>query len=211
MYKEERKQETIFLENLTEQLRRKGWTKNQLAKAVGVSATAVTKWYKGEAFPKNSTIDVICRALNVQRGDLLADKTEIPNLSIPAAHPVPILGTICAGNGIDAEESFDGYFFVDNSIRADYCLHIEGDSMKDAGINHGDIAFIRKAYDFLNGGIYAVVYGDNNNAVLKKVYRQDDRILLMPCNQLYEPISVNDCRIVGECIGIYSPRYNTHP
>ena len=84
----------------------------------------------------------------------------------------------------------------------------ECDSMKDAGINHGDIAFLRKSYDFLQGGIYAVVFGDDENAVLKKVYRQGDGLLLMPCNQKYDPISVKDARIVGECIGIYSPRNN---
>ena len=208
MFTEERSQNEIFAENLKELLIRKGMSANQLGKKIGVSATSMSKYMHAVAMPRNDKIDAICRVLNCQRSDLLSDKTQIPNLSIPAAYALPMLGTVCAGDGILAEQNFDGYFFVDNSIRADYCLRIEGDSMKDAGINHGDIVFLRKSYSFLNGGIYAVVFGDDSNAVLKKVYKQGDSLLLMPCNQLYDPITVDDCLIVGECVGVYSHRSN---
>ena len=208
MYKPEKNQDEIFAENLTEIMQRKGISQNQLARMLDISPAAVNKWVRGLSTPRNEKIDRLCRVLNCQRSDLLTDKSAAPNLSVPAARAVPMLGIVSAGKGIDAEENFDGYFFVDNSIRADYCLRVEGDSMKDAGINHGDIAFLRKSYDFLQGGIYAVVFGDDENAVLKKVYRQGDGLLLMPCNQKYDPISVKDARIVGECIGIYSPRNN---
>ena len=210
MYKPEKQQTDIFAENLTNILARKGMSQNQLAQKIGVSAMSVNNWARAISMPRNDKIDVICQILNVQRSDLLTDKTAIPNLTVPAAYPLRILGRICAGDGIDAEENFDGYFFVDNSIRADYCLHVEGDSMKDANINHGDIAFIRKSYSFISGGIYAVVFGEDRIAVLKKVYQQGDNLLLMPCNQRYDPISVpaKDVQTVGECIGVYSPRSN---
>ena len=208
MYKPEKSQTEIFAENLNDILAHKKMSQNQLASKIGISAMSVNKYARGIAMPRNDKIDLMCQALNVQRSDLLTDKASIPNLSIPAAYPLPILGRVCAGDGVLAEENFDGMFFVDNSIRADYCLRVEGDSMKDANIHHGDIAFLRKSYSFLNGGIYAVVFGEDENAVLKKVYKQGDGLLLMPCNQKYDPISVKDCRIVGECIGIYSPRSN---
>lgn len=208
MYQPEKNQDEIFAENLMDIMRRKGISQNQLARMLGITPAAVNKWVRGLSTPRNEKVDKVCQVLNVQRSDLLADKSVIPNLSVPAAYPLPILGRICCGNGVLADENFDGYFFVDNSIRADYCLRVEGDSMKDANIHHGDIAFLRKSYDFLNGGIYAVVFGDDENAVLKKVYRQGEGFLLMPCNQKYDPISVDYCRIVGELIGVYSPRSN---
>jgi len=208
MYKPEKNQNEVFAENLIELLAKRGISQNQLAQKIGVSAMAVGKWARAISTPRNDKIDLICKTLNCQRSDLMTDKSSAPNLSIPAAHPVPILGIVCAGDGKIAEQNFDGYFFVDNSIRADYCLRVEGDSMKDVNIFHGDIAFIRKSYDFLNGGIYAVVFGDDRNAVLKKVYHQGDGLLLMPCNQKYDPIYVDDAVIVGECVGVYSPRTN---
>ena len=208
MYSPEKNQNEIFAENLIDLLAKRGISQNQFAKKIGVSAMAVGKWCRAISAPRNDKLDVICQVLNVQRSDLLTDKSAIPNLSVPAARPVPMLGIICAGDGKIADENFDGYFFVDNSIRADYCLRVEGDSMKDAHIFHGDLAFLKKSYDFLNGGIYAVVFGEDRNAVLKKVYRQGDGLLLMPCNQKYDPIYVDDAIIVGECVGVYSPRNN---
>jgi repressor LexA len=206
MFKPEKEQTAIFAENLRWMLSKRDMSQRDLSRKINVSVQAINRWAKGTGMPSAESMDAICRALNCQRQDLLQDRQTIPNLSVPAAHAVPVLGSICAGNGILAEQNFDGYFFVDNSIRADYCLHVEGDSMKEAGINHGDIAFIRKSYDLLDGEIYAVVFGENESAVLKKVYRQGEGLLLMPCNQRYAPLYVDDARIVGECIGVYHPR-----
>ena len=206
----EKSQLEVFSQNLKRIMKDKDLSQNRLAQKLGCSVPTVNSWCQGYTMPRRELMEKLCALLNVKRSDLLTDKSTIPNLSVPAARPVPILGLICAGNGIDAQENFDGYFFVDNSIRADYCLRVEGDSMRNANINHGDIAFIRKSYSFINGGIYAVVFGDDRIAVLKKVYRQGDNLLLMPCNQKYDPISIpaSDVQTVGECIGIYSPRSN---
>lgn len=209
MYQEERSQLEIFSKNLRKVMQDKGISQNGLSRKLGCSVPTVNAWCQGQTMPRRELFEKLCQYLNVSRLDLLTDASEIPNLSVPAAHPLRILGTICAGDGMLAEENFDGYFFVDNSIRADYCLRVEGDSMKDANIFHGDIAFLKKNYDLYDGSIYGVVFGEDNNATLKQVYRQDsDTLILMPCNQKYKPIIVkaSDALIVGECIGVYHPR-----
>ena len=63
----------------------------------------------------------------------------------------------------------------------------------------------RKSFDFLEGRIYGVQFGENRNAVLKKVYRHKDGLLLMPCNDAYKPIIVDDAIICGELVGTYHP------
>ena len=209
MYKQEREQNEVLAENIVRILKQRKMSQNELARQMGMSPTNVNKWCRGLVAPRNDAIEKMCRVLNVSRAELLSDMTAISNLSVPAAYPLSILGTICAGDGIIAEQSFDGYFFVDNSIRADYCLRIEGDSMRDAGIHHADIAFIRKSYSLKDGSIYAVVFGDDNSATLKQVYQQgDDTLVLCPCNPRYSPIVVDvaDALIVGECVGVYHPR-----
>ena len=213
MYTPEKSQTEIFADNLTRLLRAKGISQNALARKIDVSPMSVNSYCRGISMPRNDKIDRMCQVLNITRAELLQDRTAAPNLSVPAAHPVRILGVICAGEGITADENFRSVFFVDHSIRADYCLEVEGDSMKDANIFHGDIAFLRKNYEFMNGGIYAVVFGAEENAVLKRVYKQGDSLLLMPCNQLYDPISVpadEPFTICGELIGVYSPRNNKY-
>ena len=196
----------IFAENLNALMRKEGISQNKLGRLIGVSASTANLWCTARSVPRSDKIDKLCDLFNVTQADLTTDKADVPNLSIPAAYPLPILGNICAGDGILLNENFEGYFFVDNSIRADYCLRVEGDSMIEANIFHGDIAFIRKSYDFLEGNVYAVVYGENENAVLKKVYRQDDGLLLMPCNQKYKPVFAKDVRVIGECVGVYHSR-----
>lgn len=130
------------------------------------------------------------------------------NIMVPAGRQIPILGTICAGNGIHCEENFEGYFFVDRSIKADYCLRVKGDSMIDANIYDGDFAFLRKDFDFIDGEIYAVCYGAEESASLKKLYKVDNKMMLQPCNANYTAafIDIDDVVIVGECIGTYHAR-----
>lgn len=133
------------------------------------------------------------------------DYSGVTNLIRPSVKPVPILGNICAGNGVWCEDNFDGYFFIDNSVKADMCLRVKGDSMTEAGIDDGDYAFIKETYDYVNGRIYAVRINDNCDAVLKKITIQEETIILSPCNDEYEPIlkRLDEVSIIGECIGTY--------
>ena len=75
-----------------------------------------------------------------------------------------ILGTIGCGEGPIGEQNFDGFFYIDRTIHADYALHTKGDSMIDAGIQDGleryglqelsdpqDVASVRKIAQELTG------------------------------------------------------------
>lgn len=145
---------------------------------------------------------------NVSLDTRFSERPLPSNIMVPAGRQLPILGTICAGDGIHCEENFEGYFFVDKSIKADYCLKVKGDSMIDANIYDGDVAFLRKDFDFIDGEIYAVCYGAEESASLKKLYKVDNKMMLQPCNTDYVAafVDVDDVLIVGECIGTYHAR-----
>ena len=173
-----------------------------------------------EIVPSIETVNKIAKAMNLSIDELLAridgnqmidtsrDRPLPSNIITPAAYAVPILGTICAGNGIHCEENFQGHFYVDRTIKADYCLKVKGDSMIDAGIYDGDFAFIRKSFDYSDGDVYAVCWGVEESASLKKLYKMDDKVMLQPCNSDYAPtlVDADDIYIVGECIGTYHAR-----
>ncbi len=127
------------------------------------------------------------------------------NIITPGAIPIPILGEICAGDGIYGEENFRGMFFIDQSVKADYCLVVHGDSMIDAGIYDGDIAFLQKDFELIDGEIYAVVFGAEDSATLKQLYRDGKTVILQPCNKEYKPIIVDyvDLYVVGLLVGVY--------
>ena len=173
-----------------------------------------------EIVPSIETVNKIAKAMNLSIDELLAridgnqmidisrDRPLPSNIITPAAYAVPILGTICAGSGIHCEENFQGHFYVDHTIKADYCLKVKGDSMIDAGIYDGDFAFIRKSFDYSDGDIYAVCWGAEESASLKKLYKMDDKVMLQPCNSDHAPtlVDADDIYIVGECIGTYHAR-----
>ena len=175
------------------------------------SRSSIAKIESGERNIKQSQILALARALDTDPVYLLGggaepDLEHIPtNIMTPAAYAVPILGTICAGDGVVCEQNYNGSFFVDREIKADYCLRIHGDSMVGAGISDGDYAFLRKDFDFEDGDIYAVVISGENLAVLKRVTRSNGSVILSPCNDQYEPMikDSSEIFIVGKLCGIY--------
>ena len=192
----------------------RGISQEVLADKLGYkSFTTIQKWEDGTSSPPIGTVKKVADILGVTIEELTSDDnhssepdvTGITNLLTPASRPIPILGDICAGEGTWCEENFEGHFFIDSSVKADFCVRVRGDSMIDAGIFNGDLAFIKKTYDYTNGKIYAVRINSDCEAVLKKVFWQEDTIILNPCNADYEPI-VTDAQgmtVIGECVGVF--------
>lgn len=182
-----------------------------LAERSGVAIASISQFTHARGRPSQKSAHKLGKVLEVNPLWLLGydvpmdQFSNIENLSTPAAHPIKIIGEICAGNGIDCEENFTGLFFVDRSIKADYCLNVSGDSMKDANIHDGDIAFIKKTETFKKGKIYAVLVCGENTASLKRIYESGEFLILSPCNKDFEPIICRkeDALIIGECIGNY--------
>lgn len=209
----------IRTNRLNKAFKASGLSQSELCDKADINKGALSSYLSGRYFPKQIALEKLSSALNVSISYLMGfdtdDKTDkrdsrpLPsNIMVPAGRQIPILGTICAGNGIHCEENFEGYFLVDRSIKADYCLKVKGDSMVDANIYDGDVAFLRKDFDFMDGEIYAVCYGAEESASLKKLYKVDNKMMLQPCNSDYtaEFVDSDDVVIVGECIGTYHAR-----
>lgn len=181
-------------------------TQAEFGKIAGVSDKAVSTWENGTAEPRMGSIQRIADHFGILKSEIIEGKPA-PNLIEPAAHAIPILGEICAGDGVVAEQAREGMFYIDQSVGADYGLRVHGDSMTGAGIHDGDLAFIRKDFEYVDGEIYAVVFGDDPNASLKKVFREGGHAILQPCNPAYKPIiePPDGLTIVGELVGVYHP------
>ena len=208
----------IRTERLNKAFKASGLSQSELCDKADINKGALSSYLSGRYFPKQIALEKLSSVLNVSISYLMGfdvstsessvNQSLPSNIMVPAGRQIPILGTICAGNGIHCEENFEGYFLVDRSIKADYCLRVKGDSMIDANIYDGDVAFLRKDFDFIDGEIYAVCYGAEESASLKKLYKVDNKMLLQPRNSGYTAvfIDVDDVVIVGECIGTYHAR-----
>lgn len=183
-------------------------TQTELGKIAGVSGKAVWTWENGLAEPRMGAIQKIADYFNIKKSIIIDDNGNISDLPsnaiLPSAKSIPIMGTICAGDGIVCEDDYSGNFIIDADIKADYCLRVHGDSMQTANIFDGDLVFIKKDCDIESGKIYAVEKLDTKEAYLKKISLDKDSIILTPCNADYHPIvtDFSEVRIVGECIGV---------
>lgn len=179
-------------------------TQTELGKIAGVSGKAVWTWENGLAEPRMGAIQKIADYFNIKKSIIIDDNGNISDLPsnaiLPSAKSIPIMGTICAGDGIVCEDDYSGNFIID----ADYCLRVHGDSMQTANIFDGDLVFIKKDCDIESGKIYAVEKLDTKEAYLKKISLDKNSIILTPCNADYHPIvtDFSEVRIVGECIGV---------
>ncbi len=117
----------------------------------------------------------------------------------------PLIGKITAGQPILAAENRDGYFPVPDHMNTgeDDCfvLQITGDSMVNAGINDGDYVIIRQQDTAENGEIVAALMEDE--ATIKRFFRDNGNFRLQPENDSYEPIVVNEVKILGRVVGLF--------
>jgi repressor LexA len=106
---------------------------------------------------------------------------------------IPVLGRIRAGLPVEADENIEGYIPLQDFLATSsggFFLIVEGESMKDKGILHGDYAFIQPQQDISSGQIGA--FRLNGEVTLKIFRKTDDGVFLIPANEEFEPIRVNE-------------------
>ncbi len=119
---------------------------------------------------------------------------------------VPLLGKITAGSPITAIEQPNEFFDLPASLipakEEVFTLHVSGESMINAGIFDGDYVIVKKQSNAKNGDI-VVAMTMENEATLKRFYKENGHIRLQPENDTMEPIILSNCTILGVAIGLY--------
>jgi len=118
---------------------------------------------------------------------------------------IPLLGTIAAGQPIEAIEVLGETITVtknDVGRSGDYyALRVAGNSMIDEGIYDGDIVVIRQQPAADNGQTVVAIINDNE-ATLKKIYREKDRFRLQPANPSLFPIYTKEVEVRGVVVKV---------
>ncbi|MEW6046376.1 MAG: transcriptional repressor LexA [Bacillota bacterium] len=116
---------------------------------------------------------------------------------------VPVLGRVPAGQPLLALQNIEDFFPlpVDFTEYEDvFMLRVRGDSMKNAGILDGDYVVVRSQPSARNGEIVVALVDDE--ATVKRFYREHDHIRLQPENPRYKPILTQNVQILGKVIGV---------
>lgn len=179
----------IFAKNLNGLLSATGVKQYELSERLGVSESTVSSWCSGAKMPRMSKIDQMAIMFGVSRSDLLEEKLDAQSgiIRIRFNHK-PLVGDIACGTPILAEENITDYVDVPEHINCDFALRCRGRSMINLGVKEGDIVYIRSQPEVQNGQIAAVIVdGMEAEATLKKFYRYDNQIVLVPANDEDKP------------------------
>ena len=205
----------------------KGWTQEELGKALGVTKVTISSYERGTRQPNPEMLSAIANIFGVSVDVLLgrgnteqSSSAQWPKTITPAKKPVgrnykrfPVYAFLACGSPEDMTDYIIDEIYLDDSVwegRDVMVARTQGDSMAPS-IKSGDQVVIdRSDIEPFNGKIYAVqVNGDT--ATLKQVFVSEDGIDLVPMNPAYQKMhfTAEQCaampvRILGRLV--YSER-----
>lgn len=192
------------------ELRGKEMTQRDLAKKLGISTSAVGMYEQNRREPDLETLKKIAKTFDISLDGLmeygeepLVDTTQA--IPLKARHLLPVVGRVCAGNGVLAAEDIIGYEAADEKYNEEeyFWLKVSGDSMAPR-IDDGDFLLIRKQ-NSVDSGDVGVFVVDGQEGVVKKVIYDEGSIELISFNPYYPPmkfkgLDVLRVRVCGKVI-----------
>ena len=189
------RREEQILETIKNAVRTKGYPPSvrEIGKAVGLSSTSTVHGYLRRLEKKG----LLHRDPSKPRAlEIFSDKEKLQSMDIKW---LPVLGRVAAGIPLLAVENQEGVIPlpVDFTGHGDFfALRIHGDSMVEAGILDGDLVVVRRQPTAENGDIVVALIDDE--ATVKRFFRENDHIRLQPENSSLSPIITKEAVILGK-------------
>lgn len=175
----------------------RNFSQARLAKELGITQQAVSKWESGGSFPDPTQLVNVANLLGVS-ADYLYGLSDLPShdmLPPGGGQYVPVIGSVRAGYNALAFQEQMGQELADVADPSQYCyLRVKGDSMEPY-IHQGDLALVRHQSTLENGQIGVFIYNDEEST-MKRFIRRKDEVILEPFNENYEPVVLS-----GEALG----------
>lgn len=159
---------------------------------------------------KNRAITIMDEKLpELSNGDAIDGLSSSDNFEFLGSQlkQVPLIGTVQAGMPITAVENLESTMTLPVQLTGDsdcFMLRVQGESMMNIGMYEGDMLIVRHQNTANNGDI--VVARIDDEATVKRFYKENGHIRLQPENDDFEPIIVKDCHIEGLVIGLLRDR-----
>lgn len=195
----------------------KNMTQSDLAGFLGISRGTIGMYEIDKNDPDTATLLKLAEYFNVsvdyllcksdKRNNNILDEAYIPNKTID----LPIIGMVRAGEPLYAEQNILGYSSIDASLVPSgecFYLRVKGDSMNLSNIVEGQLVMIRRQEEIENGQI-ALVLVDGEDATIKKFYKTDTVVTLMPhsSNPEHQPriidLKKENVKVIGKVVGTF--------
>ena len=187
-----------FAKRLKELRASRGLTQDDLARVLNLVKSSISMYENGKRKPSFEVLEAIADYFNVNMDTLYSSAP----VFVPSLKRVPMLGYAAAGQPLENLDGQDTYYVeTDSRYAVDFCITVRGDSMINAGINDGDIVFVKAQPEVPNGKI-ACVEIDNERVCIKRFYKTDTGVMLVSENPKYAPLqfsesNCSDFKILG--------------
>ncbi len=116
---------------------------------------------------------------------------------------IPLVGQVAAGAPILAAENIESTMALPAELADEetFILRVKGDSMIEAGILDGDYVVVRQQRAATNGDIVVAMLDDE--ATVKRFFKEADRVRLQPENSSMDPIYATDVTILGKVTALF--------
>lgn len=177
-----------FAKRLKELRVSRGLTQDDLARELRLVKSSISMYENGKRKPSFEVLEAIADYFNVNMDTLYSSAP----VFIPSLKRVPMLGYAAAGQPLENLDGQDTYYVeTDSRYAVDFCITVRGDSMINAGINDGDIVFVKAQPEVPNGKI-ACVEIDNERVCIKRFYKTDTGVMLVSENPKYAPLQFSE-------------------
>ncbi|MDQ0253617.1 repressor LexA [Evansella vedderi] len=193
-----------ILKFIKEEVRVKGYPPSvrEIGEAVGLASSSTVHGHLARLEKKG----YIRRDPTKPRAiEVIGQNEDSRNVTETPSIYVPIIGKVTAGQPITAIENVEEYIPLPAQFAHDensFILEISGDSMIEAGIFDGDYVVVKQQKTANNGDI-VVAMTEEDEATVKRFFKEKDYIRLQPENSTLEPILLKNVSILGKVIGVF--------
>ena len=171
----------------------------EIAEAVGLRSTSTVHGHLTRLEKKG----LLHRdAMKPRAMGLTSDSPEMDE-ALSDVRCVPVVGRVAAGSPILAEENTEAVLPLPSELVGDgehFILRVRGESMINAGILNDDYIVVRKQPEARNGDIVVALVDDE--ATVKRFFKENGHFRLQPENDSMEPIIVPEVTVLGKVVSL---------
>jgi len=197
------KRQEDILAFIKEEVRKKGYPPSvrEIGEAVGLASSSTVHGHLARLESKG----LIRRDPTKPRAIEILELDNLNDLR-PHVINVPLIGKVTAGLPITAIENIEEFFPLPETFGTSednlFMLEIMGNSMIEAGILNGDYVVVKQQQTANNGDI-VVAMTEEDEATVKRFFKEESYFRLQPENSSMDPIIVEQVSILGKVVGVY--------
>jgi len=197
------KRQEDILAFIKDEVRKKGYPPSvrEIGEAVGLASSSTVHGHLARLESKG----LIRRDPTKPRAIEILEFDNLTELR-PNVVNVPLIGKVTAGLPITAIENIEEFFPLPETFGTTednlFMLEIMGESMIEAGILNGDYVVVKQQQTANNGDI-VVAMTEEDEATVKRFFKEQSYFRLQPENSSMEPIILENITILGKVVGVY--------